>query len=224
MRRLAFVFGLVLIALGLASLAGGAVTWKWGDPVTAIYTQRAQARLDDELATRRRELRERAAAAAPTSGAKGAAARDVRALARAYRASLGEGDAVGRLRVPRLGRDPVVVLGPDDATLRDGPGLHRAPALPGQGRLVYVAGHRTTYGAPFAHVDRLRPGDEATVETPYGTFRYRVIGTRVVEEDDLSVLGPTPGEVLRLQACHPRFRATQRMVVSAVLEGSSAPA
>ena len=55
------------------------------------------------------------------------------------------------------------------------------------------------------------------MELPYGTFRYEVTGTRIVDDDDLSVLAPTDREILRLQACHPRFRATQRIIVSARL-------
>jgi sortase A len=207
----------VLVLLGLGALTWGAVTWYWGDPVTALYTKRAQSRLTDELETKRHALLAAAPASAPRAAEDPA---PVGPLAARYRAALREGDAVGRLRVPRLGLDAVLVLGTQDETLRDGPGIHRSTRLPGQGGLIYVAGHRTTYDAPFAHVDRLRAGDLATVELPYGTFRYRVTGTKIVDDDDLSVLAPTPHEILRLQACHPRFRATQRIVVSARLVDS----
>ena len=223
LRRLALSSGIVLLVLGLGALAWGAVTWQWGDPVTALYTKRAQSRLADELEAKRHTLLATAPAtvqpSAPTSAAGSGAGERVAIgpLARRYRSTLGEGDAVGRLRVPRLGLDVVVVLGTEDATLRDGPGIHRTTRLPGQGGLIYVAGHRTTYDAPFADVDRLRAGDVATMELPYGTFRYEVTGTRIVDDDDLSVLAPTGREILRLQACHPRFRATQRIIVSARL-------
>lgn len=211
-----------MLVLGLGALAWGAVTWQWGDPVTALYTKRAQSRLDDELEAKRHTLLATAPATAqptaPSAAGPGAGERaSIGPLARRYRATLGEGDAVGRLRVPRLSLDVVVVLGTEDTTLRDGPGIHRTTRLPGQGGLIYVAGHRTTYDAPFADVDRLRAGDVATMELPYGTFRYEVTGTRIVEDDDLSVLAPTDREILRLQACHPRFRATQRIIVSARL-------
>ena len=223
LRRLALSSGIVLLVVGLGALAWGVVTWQWGDPVTALYTKRAQSRLADELEAKRHTLLATAPATAQPSAPAGAAGPgtgervSIGPLARRYRATLGEGDAVGRLRVPRLGLDVVVVLGTEDATLRDGPGIHRTTRLPGQGGLIYVAGHRTTYDAPFADVDRLRAGDVATMELPYGTFRYEVTGTRIVEDDDLSVLAPTDREVLRLQACHPRFRATQRIIVSARL-------
>jgi sortase A len=210
----------------MAALVWGAVTWRWGDPVTALYTKRAQSRLADDFEEQRRAFAA-SVPAAPAAAGAGAPAPEVQrpaALARRFRATLEEGDAVGRLHVPRLGLDVVVVFGTADETLREGPGLHRSTRLPGRGSLIYVAGHRTTYLAPFADVDRLRPGDIATMEMPYGTFRYEVTGTRIVEDDDLSVLEPTKSEILRLQACHPRFRATQRIVVSARLVGSSAAA
>ena len=74
--------------------------------------------------------------------------------------------------MPRLGLNVVFVFGTEEPTLRKGPGLHRSTRLPGQGGLIYVAGHRTTYQAPFAHVERLRRGDLATVETPYGAKSF----------------------------------------------------
>ena len=221
LRRFALISGIVLLALGLTAVAWGAATWRWGDPVTALYTKRAQAKLASELDDRRARF---AAEAPRAAAARARAVRDLGALASAYRTTLGEGDAVGRLRVPRLGLNVVVVWGTQEATLRKGPGLHRSTRLPGQRGLIYVAGHRTTYQAPFAHLERLRPGNLATVETPYGTFRYEVTGTRIVDDQDLSVLAPTRGEILRLQACHPRFRGTQRMIVSARLVSAAPPA
>lgn len=220
MRRLILISGIVLLALGLSAVAWGAVTWRWGDPVTALYTKRAQATLAAELDDRRSGY-----VADPKSSANSPIGepRAPSALAASYRRTLGEGDPIGRLRVPRLGLDVVFVFGTEDPTLRTGPGLHRSTRLPGQGGLIYLAGHRTTYQAPFAHVERLRSGDVATVETPYGTFRYEVTGTRIVDDQDLSVLAPTAREVLRLQACHPRFRGTQRIVVSARLVGATPP-
>ena len=210
------------MALGLTALAWGVITWRWGDPVTGLYTKRVQSRLEDELATTRRTFLDDAPTAVPAASPEpGVVSPALRRLASRYRPALGEGAAAGRLVVPRLNLDIVVVLGTETDTLRKGPGIHRSTLLPGQGGLVYVAGHRTTYLAPFAHLDTLRRGDTATMEMPYGTFRYRVTGTRIVDDRDLSVLRRTRAEVLRLQACHPRFRATQRLIVSAQLVGVS---
>jgi sortase A len=87
--------------------------------------------------------------------------------------------------------------------------------MPGERQLVYVAGHRTTYGAPFSDIDRLQPGDRITVELPYATIQYRVSGHRIVDDNDASVLKSQGHEELVLQACHPRFFASQRYLVYA---------
>jgi sortase A len=89
--------------------------------------------------------------------------------------------------------------------------------MPGQDRLVYIAGHRTTYLAPFSHIDAIRPGDAITIEMPYATFRYRATRHRIVSSSDLSVLRSPRHEQLELQACHPRFFATHRYIVYARL-------
>jgi sortase A len=89
--------------------------------------------------------------------------------------------------------------------------------MPGQDRLVYVAGHRTTYLAPFSHIDSIRPGDRITLEMPYATFTYRATRHRVVTAGDLSVLRSPRREQLELQACHPRFFASHRYIVYARL-------
>ena len=87
--------------------------------------------------------------------------------------------------------------------------------MPGQGQLVYIAGHRTTYGAPLAHIDRLNPGDRITLEMPYGTFAYYVTRHQIVDDQDLSALRSHGAGVVALQARHLQFFATQRYVVRA---------
>ena len=89
--------------------------------------------------------------------------------------------------------------------------------LPGEGRLVYIAGHRTTYLAPFSHIDAIHRGDYIRLEMPYATFTYRATGHRIVPADDLNVLRSPDHELLELQACHPRFFATHRYIVYAKL-------
>jgi sortase A len=87
--------------------------------------------------------------------------------------------------------------------------------MPGEGKLVYIAGHRTTYGAPFSHIDRIAKGDRIFLELPYATFEYSVTGSRVVAASQTSVLKSKGFEQLVLQACHPRFFASQRYLVYA---------
>jgi sortase A len=110
----------------------------------------------------------------------------------------------------------LLVNGTDEASLKKGPGRYLGDFMPGQGQLVYIAGHRTTYLAPFSHIDALRPGDEVTIEMPYATFVYRVTGHRIVVSTDLAVLKSPGHELLELQACHPRFFATHRYIAYAL--------
>ena len=131
--------------------------------------------------------------------------------------TLTEGDPVGRLRIGRIGLNMMVVQGTDDATLKRGPGHYVGSALPGQGRLIYIAGHRTTYLAPFAAINDIRIGDYVSFQVPYGDFTYRVTRHYIVPATALSVLRDHGAEILRLQACHPRFFATHRYIVDAKL-------
>jgi sortase A len=133
------------------------------------------------------------------------------------------GTPVGQLRIPRLALDTILVDGTDAASLKKGPGVFRGDGLPGEGRLVYVAGHRTTYGAPFGHIERLKRGDKVTIQVPYGTFVYAVTRYRIVTRDDVAVLRSYGGEQLILQSCHPRFSASHRFLVYAQPIGRALP-
>ena len=95
----------------------------------------------------------------------------------------------------------IFVNGTDHESLKKGPGRDLRTFMPGQGQLVYIAGHRTTYLAPFSHIDSLRAGDRVTLEVPYATFVYRIVRHRIVPSDDLSVLKSHRHEVVILQAC-----------------------
>jgi sortase A len=116
-----------------------------------------------------------------------------------------------------MGVNMILVNGTDHETLKKGPGRDLRTFMPGENRLVYIAGHRTTYLAPFSHIDRLRAGDRVTIEVPYATFVYTVTHHRIVEATDLSVLRSPRHEVVELQACHPRFFASHRYIAYARL-------
>jgi sortase A len=109
-----------------------------------------------------------------------------------------------------MGLNMILVNGTDHNTLKKGPGRDERTFMPGENRLVYIAGHRTTYLAPFSHIDDIHKVDAVTIEVPYGTFTYRISGHRVVAADDVSVLRSPRHERLILQACHPRFFASHR--------------
>lgn len=112
----------------------------------------------------------------------------------------------------------VVVEGTDRATLRKGPGHYPDTPVPGQGGTVAIAGHRTTYLAPFRPLDKLRPGDAIVVRMPYGRFTYRVERTRIVPPTATWVTHRVAYDRLVLTACHPLYSAAQRIVVFARLE------
>jgi sortase A len=200
---------LALAAAGLVALVWVLVVWIWRDPFTSAYTLWKQRGLNDRY--------EALVAEAPPVGRK-----DVPRTAARFRATSRPGDPIAKLRVPRLDLELVVLEGTDPATLRAGPGRDPRSWMPGEGKLVYLAGHRTTYLAPFAEIQRLRPGDPIELRLPYGLFRYEVTGHRIVAPDDLSVLRAPKRETLRLQACHPRFFASERYVVTARLVGIEA--
>jgi sortase A len=143
----------------------------------------------------------------------------------AYRAgNVGVGHGLTRLRIPAIGTDVVVVEGTGRSALRAGAGHYPDTPLPGRPGNVAIAGHRTTYGKPFADLDRLRAGDLVGFETPVGPFTYRVVaGPRPVDRGDLSVVAWSPGSTLTLTTCHPKGSARQRLVVRAELVPSGRP-
>lgn len=206
--------GTFLLVIGIGVLAWTATVYLWKDPFTTAYTAYEQRRLESNLD---REFENWKPSPEPVSepGEPKPPHDDVSRDAKRFRLASDDGDAIARLRVPRLGISLVVVNGTNTGDLRRGPGRHVETFMPGEGRLVYVAGHRTTYGAPFSNIDRLEPGDTISVELPYGSVEYRVTTHRIVDDNDLSVLESRGREELVLQACHPRFFASERYLVYA---------
>ena len=191
----------------------------WG---TGLSTARAQDRLDSTFS-------QTLAAAAPAPAPEDATAADTTADI----APPELGDPIGRLQLPTIDSDHIVVQGVDLSLLRNGPGHFPQTAMPGQPGNAAIAGHRTTYGAPFNRLDELAPGDPITVTTVQGTFTYvvdphrdatgRTRGYFVVGPDDVSILDPVDGSRLTLMACNPKFSASQRIVVTATLTTRPAP-
>lgn len=210
MKRLARILGTLLIVAGLGALAWAVTVWQWQDPFTAALNKLEQRELAQDFDRRVEEGR---SILVDTSA--GGLRESLPRAAAAWRKSSKRGDAVGRLRIPALGVGEVVVNGTDSDTLKRGPGRYLGSAMPGEGRLVYIAGHRTTYGAPFSRIDRLRKGDPVYLELPYATIEYAITGSRIVPASQLSVLKSKGYEQLVLQACHPRFFATHRYLAYA---------
>jgi sortase A len=211
MRRFIRILGTIMVVGGVATLLWALVVWQWQDPFTSLYTRWQQHRLAshyDERFSSFHPLR-------PAGDTRAAERRTIAIEAARYRHDSKEGDPIGRIKVPRLGLSMILVNGTDHDSLTKGPGRDLRTFMPGQGRLVYIAGHRTTYLAPFSHITSLQAGDRVTLEVPYATFVYRVARHRVVPSSDLSVLESHGREVVILQACHPRFFASHRYLAYA---------
>jgi sortase A len=212
MRRALRILGTVLAVTGVLMLVWALLVWQWQDPFTALYTKWKQRQLTSQYEKRARAFE------TTISGESIAAERaSVAREAKRYRRSSGPGQGIGRLRVPRMGVNMIFVDGTDSATLKKGPGRHLRTFMPGENRLIYIAGHRTTYGAPFSDINSMRSGDRVTIEVPYGTFVYSVTRHRIVKSTNLSVLRSPRHELLALQACHPRFFASHRYIAYARL-------
>jgi sortase A len=219
MHRALRVIGTVLIGAGVLGLVWVVVVWQWEDPFTALYTTWQQHELRGQL---NRVISDQPSAPRPASGesrrARLVAEQEwIARRATAFQRDSHEGQAIGRIVIPRIGLNMVVVDGTDESSLMRGPGLDQQTSMPGRSRLVYIAGHRTTYLAPFSHIEEIVPGSVIRLEMPYATFVYRAYDHLIVPATDLAVLRPVGHELLRLQACHPRFFATHRYIVQAHL-------
>jgi sortase A len=213
MRRLARITGAVMVVAGVLTLAWAVVVWRWQDPFTALYTHWQQDRLSTSLDHQFAKYHPVRIDRTDLAAERLAISKD----ARTFRRNARTGQAIGRIVIGRIGLKMVVVNGTDEETLKKGPGRDARSYMPGQDRLVYIAGHRTTYLAPFSHINAIRDGDVIRLQMPYATFVYRAFMHRVVTATDMSVLRSPNHEVLELQACHPRFFATHRYIVYAKL-------
>jgi len=214
--RLARVLAYVLIAVGALALIDAGVTLVWQEPITAFYALLRQDRLGGDLRAVERAaptpLERRALASLPDER------RRVAYLARRLERDSKPGSAVGRIVIPRIGADFVVVRGTGTEELQSGPGVYSDTAFPGIPGTTAIAGHRTTYLAPFRHIDSLHPGDRILLNMPYAHFTYTVIGQRVVSPSDVSAAVSRVGYTrLVLSACTPLFSAAKRLLVYARL-------
>src|SRR5262245_36795465 len=207
--------GTFLLVIGLGILAWAATVYLWKDPFTTAYTAYEQRKLASKLDERFETWEPARRPAAHVTAKPEPKIENVRREARRFRLESHEGDAIARLKIPRMHVNAIVVNGTGVSDLRRGPGRHLETYMPGERELVYIAGHRTTYGAWFGSINEMQPGDLITMELPYATVVYRVTHHRIVDDNDLSVLKTHHHEQLVLQACHPRFFASERYLVYA---------
>ena len=218
--------GVVLAAIGVLVVVYAATVVFWRDPATDLYARWQQRTLSNDLDEAFAE--QQPIVALPVSSGSAEAPTEEElveakklAVARAanqLHAKLKFGKALGRLTVPRMDLKTVFVhgtrWGPD---LSQGPGHFPQTSLPGVGRTMAIAGHRTTFGAPFRDIDSLRRGDAITVSLPYATFHYRVFEHEIVDSEDWSIIRDRGFDTLVLSACHPLYSAKQRWIVYARL-------
>jgi sortase A len=178
----------VMMVSGALLITDAAVTLLWQEPVSAFVAERQQAQLEDALFD-------------PPQ--------------RVLRRMPLEGDAIARIEIPAIGVHEYVVEGTDTGDLRKGPGHYPETPLPGEPGTTAIAGHRTTYGAPFRNIDDLRRGQRIIVDMPDGRFIYRIERIKIVDDQDLSVLDPVGYRRLMLSACHPLYSAAERVIVFA---------
>ena len=216
MRRLIRDISSVLILSGLLLVLDAGVTVVWQEPVTAAIATIMRGEVNQRYLSYR---------TAPLSGD------DVRALAgisrlgqrlaylaRLERSQVTPGDAVGQLQIPSLGNTYNIIQGTDTGNLEEGPGHYPSTAFPGMGQTVAIAGHRTTYLAPFRFINQLRPGDRISITMRYGKFTYVVQYLRIVKPTDVAVIDDVGYERLVLSACNPIYSAAQRIIVFARLK------
>jgi sortase A len=207
MRRIIGGVGRGLVTIGILILLFVAYQL-WG---TGLYEARQQDRLQSQFAhqlarARAREIRDATATTTTVPMVPPPV-----------------GDPVGIIQIPKIGLVRAVIQGIGVPDLRKGPGHYPATPLPGQLGNSAIAGHRTTYGAPFNRIDELAVGDPIIVTTLAGEFRYKVFQQLVVSPKEVFVLDPTPNATLTLTTCNPKYSASQRLVVQAVLDPARSP-
>ena len=204
----------VLIVSGVLLLADAGVTLAWQEPVSAFMAARDQGELEDELETQSSSALRDKELTASIRDVK----RRIKRLAELDKRRTENGEAIGKIIFPTLGSDYVFVQGTSLDVLRKGPGHYPKTSFPGEGGTVGIAGHRTTYGAPFRKLDKLKDGQHIRLEMPYAKLEYKIEKTLIVNPDDTWVVNRVKGaERLVLSACHPLYSAAQRIIVFARL-------
>jgi sortase A len=210
LHRTSHILSTMLITAGLVVLSDAALTLLWQEPVSAAYGSIQQSRAGDEL----EDLEAGFPTAEDIAAAQGSGGTELaRILAQGFRERISPGDAIGRIKIERIGLDAVLMHGTETATLQRGPSHYEDTPFPGQGKTVGIAGHRTTYLAPFRKINEIREGDEIRIEMPYGAFTYTVEEYRVVEPTQVEIVDPVGYERVVLTACHPPYSAAQRYAV-----------
>jgi sortase A len=226
MRRFSHIFSIALITAGVLVLADVGITLAYQEPLSSIYSSIKQGEKANQLKSIESDFLtqsdvkqiQRAEGTKDPKVRKKAISANVSKLAQRQVGESKPGDALGRIEAPDMdGLNMVFVQGTDESSLELGPGHYPETAMPGQGKTVAIAGHRTTYLAPFRHIDSLKPDDKITLKMPYGTFIYSVQKSEIVDPSDVGIVHDTGYERLVLSACNPLYSASQRYIIFARL-------
>jgi sortase A len=221
-RRLLHILSIALITAGVLVLVDVGITLAYQEPLSSIYSSIKQSEKVSQLKSIESDFLSEADVRSIDRAKQRKNPRVLKAnISRLAQRLVDEsepGDALGRIEAPAMdGLNMVFVQGTDESSLELGPGHYPETAMPGQGRTVAIAGHRTTYLAPFRHIDSMSPGDKITLKMPYGTFIYSVQKTEIVDPSDVGIIHNTHYERLVLSACNPLYSASQRFIVFARL-------
>jgi sortase A len=215
MRRLIRDISSILILSGLLLCLDAGVTLIWQEPVTAAIGMVLRSQVDKSyLSYRTAPLSSTDTQALSQIGSLSAR---ISYLARRERDQVKVGDAIGQIDIPKIGHTYNIVQGTDTQSLEEGPGHYPSTAFPGMGQTVGVAGHRTTYLAPFRFINELHAGDRIIITMPYGRFTYIVQYQKIVSPTDVGVVDDVGYDRLVMSACNPLYSAAQRIIVFARL-------
>lgn len=221
MNRVLRILSVAMITTGVVFLTDAGLTLAWKEPLSAVYSSLRQNAAASELDSVRRDFLERPEVSAVGGGGDDAGGPDperrAKRLAALFAEDMEPGEAIGEIEIPAIDAGYVVLEGTATADLQRGPGHYPDTALPGEGKTIGIAGHRTTYGAPFKRIDDVDEGDEIILEMPYATLTYEVTETRIVEPEQVEIVDDVGRERLVLTACHPLYSAAQRYAVFADL-------
>ena len=192
MRAVLHFVASVMMVSGVLLIADAGVTLAWQEPISAFQTEREQAELESDFET---------------------------PPARVLQRKPLPGDSIGKIELPTIDRSYYIVEGTNPGDLRKGPGHYDDTPLPGRRGTTAIAGHRTTFGAPFRKIDKLKKGDVIRLKMTYATLTYRVEKTLIVRPDQTEVKDRVGYNRLILSACHPLYSAAKRIVVFARQSG-----
>jgi sortase A len=215
-HRVLRIVSTALITAGLVVLLDVGLTLVWKEPMSTVYGSIRQGQAEDSL----KALEDRFPSPADLRAVAGARNLEERAeqLAELFADEVERGQGIGRIEIPSIDLGTVVVQGTDTSSLQKGPGHYPETAFPGQGKTIAIAGHRTTYLAPFRKINEIADGDEIRLEMPYATFTYRVEKHQIVDPYQVGIIRDVGYERLVLTACHPLYSAAERWAVFAKLE------